>query len=106
MPLLMRDIIFPILITSVYWINLIYGLLLSNLFMFIIISIIYVYYCKWVNANYELIFGKESIDEKLKDSSSITRYFISSVWVGHFLIFFFGAISLGVATPFIIYFSL
>ncbi len=104
--MLMRDILLPVVITTIYWINFINELLLSNLFVFVIVSIIYVYYCKWVNANYEMLFGKEPIEEKMKDSNSITRIFVSAIWVSHFLIFFFGGISLGIATPFIIYFSL
>ena len=106
MPLLMRDLLLPVLISSIFWLSLFNGLLFSNLLIFVIIAIAYVYYCKWVNANYEYMFAKESIDEKLKDMSSISKYIITAVWLSHFAFFFFGGISLGVAVPFIIYFNI
>ena len=96
MPLLMRDLLLPVLISSIFWLSLFNGLLFSNLLIFVIIAISYVYYCKWVNANYEYMFAKESIDEKLKDMSSISKYIITAVWLSHFAFFFFGGISLGV----------
>ena len=106
MPVFLRDILLPILISTLYWISFFNDLLFLNLFIFSIVSIIYVYYCKYVNSNFEYIFGKESVDDKLKDSSPIFRKFISAVWVSHFAFFFFGGISLGVSVPFIIYFNI
>ena len=106
MPILMRDMILPVLISSLYWLSFYYGILLMNMFVFVIISIAYVYYCKWVNANYEYFFSKESVDEKLNHMSSISRKIITGIWVSHFAFFFFGGISLGVSVPFIIYFNL
>ena len=106
MPIFMRDILLPVLISSIFWLSFFYGILLKNLFIFIIISIIYVYYCKWVNGNYEHIFREETIDEKLKDMNALSRNLITTIWVSHFAFFFFGGISLGVSVPFIIYFNL
>ncbi len=106
MPILMRDMILPVLISSLYWLSFYYDILLTNMFVFVIVSIAYVYYCKWVNANYEYMFSKESVDEKLNHMSSISRKIITGIWVSHFAFFFFGGISLGVSVPFIIYFNL
>lgn len=106
MPILMRDILLPVLISTVYWLALYNGVLFLNLFVFVVLSIAYVYYCKWVNANYEYMFSKESVDEKLNHMSSISRKIITGIWVSHFAFFFFGGISLGVSVPFIIYFNL
>ena len=100
--MMLRDILLPVIISSIYWITFYNKLLFLNLFIFVIISIAYVYYCKWVNSNYESIFGKESIDEKLKDTNSFSRKLISAIWVSHFAFFFFGGISLGVSVPFMI----
>ena len=65
MPVFLRDILLPILVSTLYWISFFNDLLFLNLFIFSIVSIIYVYYCKYVNSNYEYIFGKESVDDKL-----------------------------------------
>tara|TARA_B100000900_G_C20509148_1_gene687216 strand:- start:885 stop:1220 length:336 start_codon:yes stop_codon:yes gene_type:complete len=105
MPIFMRDIMLPVIISSTFWLSLLYGFLLKNLVIFVIISIIYVYYCKWVNGNYEHMFREETIDEKLKDMNSLSRNLITTIWVSHFAFFFFGGISLGVSVPFMIYFS-
>ncbi len=102
----MRDILLPVIISTAYWVLFYKKILFLNLFIFVIVSIVYVYYCKWVNANYEFIFGKESIDEKLKDTNALNRKFISAIWVSHFAFFFFGGISLGVSVPFILYFNI
>ena len=106
MPILMRDILLPVLISTVYWLALYNGVLFLNLFVFVVLSIVYVYYCKWVNANYEHMFSKESVDEKLKDMNGFSRRIITGILVSHFAFFFFGGISLGVSVPFIIYFNL
>ncbi len=106
MPMMLRDILLPVIISSIYWIIFYNKLIFLNLFVFVVVSIAYVYYCKWVNSNYESIFGKESIDEKLKDTNSLSRKLISAIWVSHFAFFFFGGISLGVSVPFIIYFNI
>ena len=106
MPILMRDIFLPILISSIYWLTFFYGIILKNLFIFVIVSIIYVYYCKYVNANFEHMFREETIDDKLKDMNTLSRNLITTIWVSHFAFFFFGGISLGVSVPFIIYFNL
>ena len=106
MPILMRDILLPVLISTIYWLALYNGVLFFNLFVFVVLSIVYVYYCKWVNSNYEHMFSKESVDEKLKDMNGLSRRIITGIWVSHFAFFFFGGISLGVAVPFIIYFNL
>ena len=106
MPILMRDILLPVLISTIYWLALYNGVLFLNLFVFVVLSIVYVYYCKWVNANYEQMFSKESVDEKLNDLNGFSRRIITGIWVSHFAFFFFGGISLGVSVPFIIYFNL
>ena len=106
MPILMRDILLPVLISTIYWLALYIGVLFLNLFVFVVLSIVYVYYCKWVNANYEHMFSKESVDEKLKDMNGFSRRIITGIWLSHFAFFFFGGISLGVSVPFIIYFNL
>ncbi len=106
MPIFMRDIFLPLLISSIFWLSFFYGIILKNLFIFVIISIIYVYYCKWVNGNFEHMFREETIDEKLRDMNAILRNLITTIWVSHFAFFFFGGISLGVSVPFMIYFSL
>ncbi len=106
MPTLMRDIILPLLISAIYWLSFYNGIIYKNLFVFVIISIIYVYYCKWINGNYEHMFREETIDDKLKDMGTLSRNFITTIWVSHFAFFFFGGISLGVSVPFMIYFSL
>ena len=106
MPILMRDILLPVLISTIYWLALYNGVLFLNLFVFVVLSIVYVYYCKWVNANYEHMFSKGSVDEKLKDMNGFSRRIITGIWVSHFAFFFFGGISLGVSVPFIIYFNL
>tara|TARA_B100001057_G_scaffold147961_1_gene147912 strand:- start:3599 stop:3919 length:321 start_codon:yes stop_codon:yes gene_type:complete len=106
MPIFMRDIFLPVMISGIYWLAFFYGILLKNLFIFVIISIVYVYYCKWVNGNYERMFREETIDEKLKDMNAISINLITTIWVSHFAFFFFGGISLGVSVPFMIYFSL
>ena len=106
MPILMRDILLPVLISTIYWLALYNGVLFLNLFVFVVLSIVYVYYCKWVNANYEHMFSKESVDEKLKDMNGFSRRIITGIGVSHFAFFFFGGISLGVSVPFIIYFNL
>ena len=102
----MRDILLPVLISTVYWLALYNGVLFLNLFVFVVLSIVYVYYCKWVNTNYERLFSLESVDEKLKDMNGFSRRIITGIWVSHFAFFFFGGISLGVSVPFIIYFNL
>ena len=106
MPIFMRDIFLPVMISGIFWLAFFYGVLLKNLFIFVIISIVYVYYCKWVNRNYEHMFREETIDEKLKDMNTISRNLITTIWVSHFAFFFFGGISLGVSVPFMIYFNL
>ena len=106
MPILMRDILLPVIISTIYWLALYNGVLFLNLFVFVVLSIVYVYYCKWVNANYEYMFSEESPDVKLKEMNGISRRIITTIWVSHFAFFFFGGISLGVSVPFIIYFNL
>ena len=63
MPILMRDILLPVLISTTYWLALYNGVLFLNLFVFVVLSIVYVYYCKWVNANYEYMSYNEAIDQ-------------------------------------------
>ena len=78
----------------------------ANDFTIVIVSIIYVYYCKSVNSRYELMFKEETIDNKLKNMNSLSKNFITAIWVSHFAFFFFGGIALGISVPFIIYFNI
>jgi len=106
MPILIKDVISPLIISTIYWLCIYTKILFLNLFIFVIVSIIYVYYCKSVNSRYELMFKEETIDQKLKNMNSLSKNFITAIWVSHFAFFFFGGIALGISVPFIIYFNI
>ena len=42
---------------------------------------------------------EETIDQKLKNMNSLSKNFITAIWVSHFAFFFFGGIALGISVP-------